>query len=404
MDARGGQEGVFMKIYVDVSVLVMAPFLTGIQRVTREITLRLIRDPMVEAVLVQYHQAQDSYYRIDNQMFFRYYARHKGIREQMATRQKVPLSEIGHGTVFFDLDAAWMSRVRRSYLLPVLKKQGAVIVAHIYDIISVTHPQYCLQRGVCLFMDFLGAHLQYADACVVNAQATVTELKRLTDQIGCALPTCVVIPLGADFCEKKTMRIKRVQKSLVQTVNKSRPYLLMTGTIEPRKNHKLLLQAYDQGLHDIGYRIIFAGSLGWDMDAFVQDMKRHPDYGTRIFWFCGLNDEELSYLYRHARFLFFGSYTEGYGLPVLEALQRGTPVLASDIPVTREVAGDYCVYFAQDQAQQICDRVAYYHSHRAEYEALRERIRNYRPFDWNSCYLRMREQLYQTAFAGQENK
>ncbi len=393
-----------MKIFMDVSVLVMASFLTGIQRVTREITLRLIEDPKTEAVLLYYHAAENSYYRIDQQAFYRYYARHRGIREQMVTRQKVPLSEIGHGAVFFDLDAAWMCRIRRSYLLPVLKRQGAVIVAHIYDIISITHPQYCLQRGVCLFMDFIGAHLQYADLCIVNAQATEAELKRLAGQIGCALPSCAVIPLGADFCAEQTTQKRRIRKSLTEAVTAARPYLLMTGTIEPRKNHKLLLQAYDQGLRDIGYSILFAGSMGWNMEAFAQAMKRHPDYGTRIFWFCGLHDDEISYLYRHARFLFFGSYAEGFGLPVLEALQYGTPVLASDIPVTREVAGDCCVYFAQDEARQICDRVAYYHSHRTEYEILRQRIRKYQPYDWNSCYLRMRDQLYQTAFAQQDKR
>lgn len=389
-----------MKIYIDVSVLTMAAFLTGIQRVTREITLRLIADPAVETVLLYYHVAKDSYYRIDNRAFFRYYTGHTGMKEKMVTRQKVPVSEIGQGAVFFDLDAAWMCRVKRSYLLPILKKQGAVIVAHIYDIISVTHPQYCLQRGVCLFMDYIGAHLQYADAMIVNAQATVTELEKLSAQTGCVLPPCTVIPLGADFQEKKAASQDKVRKSLRTAVKRCGPYLLMTGTIEPRKNHKLLLQAYDEGLRDMGYGILFAGYMGWDMEEFEQDMKRHPDYGKRIFWFSGLRDDELSYLYRHAQFLVFCSYTEGFGLPVIEALQRGTPVLAADIPVTRETAGEYCVYFAQDDARQICSRVSYYRDNMEAYERLRKRIREYRPGDWDTCYGSMRQLLCQTGAGG----
>ncbi|MDE7310459.1 MAG: glycosyltransferase family 4 protein [Eubacterium sp.] len=384
-----------MKVYIDVSVLTMAAFLTGIQRVTREITLRLVADPAVEAVLLYYHATRDSYYRIDHKAYFRYYAGHAGIKERMVTKQKVPLSDIGYGAVFFDLDAAWMCRAKRSYLLPILKKQGAAIVAQVYDIISVTHPQYCLQRGVCFFMDYIGAHLQYADAIIVNAQATAAELNKLSGQAGCELPSCTVIPLGADFQSEKQIQKKQIRKSLFAAVKGCMPYLLMAGTIEPRKNHRLLLRAYDEGLRDMGYSIMFAGSMGWDMEVFEQDMKRHPDYGKRIFWFSGLRDDEISYLYRHAQFLVFCSYTEGFGLPVVEALQRGTPVLAADLPVTREAAGDACIYFAQDDARQICSRVFYYKNNKEAYARLRQRIREYHPGSWNTCYCRMRQALCQ---------
>lgn len=382
-----------MKTYIDVSVLAMAAFVTGIQRVTREIVLRLVADPAMEVILLHYHAAGNCYYRIDSQAFYRNYTGRFIRKEKMVTRQKVPLSEIRQGTVFFDLDAAWMCRARRSYLLPILKKQGAVVVAHIYDIISITHPQYCLQRGVCLFMDYIGAHLQYADALIVNAQATAAELERLAEQAGCALPPCTVVPLGADFQEKKAVSGRRIRKSLRMAVKSCRPYLLMVGTIEPRKNHKLLLQAYEEGLRDMGYSVVFAGYMGWDMQAFEQKMKQHPDYGRRIFYFSGLKDEEISYLYQHARFLVFCSYTEGFGLPVLESLQRGTPVLAADIPVTREAAGDACVYFVQDSAEQLCSRVSYFESHREAYDRLRQRIKAYRPGGWKSCYLKMRQLL-----------
>ncbi len=397
-----------MKVYIDVSVLTMAAFLTGIQRVTREITLRLVKDAQaaqidqttqiaqIQVILISYHAAKNSYYQIDSQAFFRYYAGHGGMKERMLTRRRVPLSEIGDGAVFFDLDAVWMGRVRRSYLLPILKKQGAVIVAHIYDIISVTHPQYCLQRGVCLFMDYIGAHLQYADAVIVNAQATVAELQKLSAQAGCVCPPCTVVPLGADFQEKTAFSKKRKRSKRKREIPKSgMPYLLMAGTIEPRKNHRLLLRAYGEGLRDMGYGIVFAGSLGWDMEGFARELVEHPDFGKRIFWFSDLKDEELSYLYDHAYFLVFCSYAEGFGLPVLEALKRGTPVLAAELPVTREAAGEACVYFAQDDAQGICSKVFYYHSHKEAYQRLRQQVNQFEPGDWNTCYRRMRGLLCQ---------
>lgn len=144
-----------MKIYIDVSVLTLATFVTGIQRVTREIAVRLIQTEKENIVLLHYNAKENVYYRIDNRKFCEFYVNKKGIKNHMITTCKIPLSEIGEDSIFFDLDAAWMCRMKRSYLLPILKMQGARIVAHIYDIISVTHPQYCLERGCIILWTLL---------------------------------------------------------------------------------------------------------------------------------------------------------------------------------------------------------------------------------------------------------
>ncbi len=381
-----------MKIYIDVSVLTLATFVTGIQRVTQEIAIRLIESENAEVWLLHYNAAEDTYHRIDNKLFFKYYREKQGVKNKMITGQKVALEEIGAGTVFFDLDAAWMSRVKRSYLLPILKSQGAKIVAHIYDIISVTHPQYCLERGVYNFMDFIGAHLQYADEMIVNAEATKAELKELSERIGVTLPRCHVIALGADFRKREAVADRQVSAALAGLAQ-DKPYMLMVGTVEPRKNHKLLLEAYDKGLARQGYNIVFAGYMGWNMESFEEQLKNHPDYGKGIFHFEGLGDKEISYLYQHAKFLAFCSYTEGFGLPIIEAIQRGLPVIAADIPVLREVGGEYCLWFEQDNAQSLCDTVSYYEEHEAEYNGLKKRLADFEPTKWEQSAARMQEVL-----------
>ncbi len=345
-----------MKIYIDVSVLTLATFITGIQRVTREIIVRLIKESGFEVVLLHYNAAHNIYCQIDNVAFVNYYVYNQGIKEKMITKHKIPLDQIERGSIFFDLDAAWMCRMKRSYLLPILKSQGVKIVAHIYDIISITHPQFCLERGVYNFMDFIGAHIQYADKLIVNAQATVDELRRLTSGIGCELPSCSVVPLGADFKDNKAIADEEVSKQLAD-IAKEKKYILMVGTIEPRKNHKFLLDAYDHGLKKLGYNIILAGYMGWNMEAFEKRLKEHPDYGRGIYHLIGLKDKEIAYLYQHAEMLAFLSYTEGFGLPIIEAMQRGTPVLASDIPVLREVGGECCLWVEQDNVEDLCEKV-----------------------------------------------
>lgn len=345
-----------MKIFIDITVLTMVTFVTGIQRVTREFLVRLIESNCFDVVLMHYNAAEDVYYKIENKTFLDYYVRGKGIKERMITKEKVAIDSICKGTIFFDLDAVWMCRMKRSYLLPIVKEQGAKIIVHVYDIISITHPQYCLDRTVYNFMDYLGAHLQYADSIIVNAQATVNELKKLTNTLDCKLPPCYVVPLGADFKERQTVTEADVSHELVTAV-KDKPYVLMVGTIEPRKNHKLVLEAYDKGLKRAGYNIIFAGYMGWNMEEFARQLKEHSNYGQGVYHFEGLNDTAITYLYQNAKCLVFASYTEGFGLPIIEALQRGTPVVAADVPVLREVGGDNCLWFEQDNVDELCEKV-----------------------------------------------
>ena len=379
-----------MKIYIDISVLTLATFVTGIQRVTREIAVRFIEKGGDDIWLLHYNAAKNVYRRIDNRLFCEYYLHGRGVKNKMITGREVPLEEIREGTVFFDLDAAWMSRVKRSYLLPILKRQGARIVVHIYDIISVTHPQYCLQRGVYNFMDFLGAHLQYAERIVVNAAATLSELEKLAEELGVLLPPCQVIPLGADFGRLAEVAPAQAGEEL-RSIAEGRPYILMVGTIEPRKNHKLLLKAYEAGLKEMGYNIVMAGYMGWNMEEFEAQLKAHPDYGKRLFHFDGLKDAGITYLYQNARFLAFCSYVEGFGLPLIEAIVRGVPVIAADIPVSREVAGDYCVWFEQDNAGMLCDRVREYTEDREAYERWKERLSSYQGAGWEEVCERMWE-------------
>lgn len=371
-----------MKIYIDVSVLIMVSFVTGIQRVTREIILRLMKRSECQVVLMYYQETDDTYYRINNQKFYEYYACHIGNKGAMVTRSKILLSEIAGDAIFFEIDAGWMSKVKRSYLLPILKKQGAHIIIFVHDIIPIRYPQYCQSHVVYRFMDYMGAHLQYADHMIMAAVATKHELQKLAIELGLVLPSCDIVPLGADFAVHGEKDVQGGKTAVLEKAV-SCPYLLMVGTIEPRKNHKLLLQAYEQGLREMGYHIILAGSMGWNMEEFGEKVGAHPDYNTRIFILQGLSDKEIAYLYMHARFLVFCSYMEGYGLPLIEAIQWGTPVIAADMEVSREVAGNYADYFTQDDPEQLIQLVSYYDTHSEEYLQWKHRLKEATFIDWD---------------------
>jgi glycosyltransferase involved in cell wall biosynthesis len=121
---------------------------------------------------------------------------------------------------------------------------------------------------------------------------------------------------------------------------------IVVGTIEPRKNHSRILDAFDV-LWSEGtmVNLFIFGRLGWRSEDLARRIRRHAQFGHRLVWFESATDAELEYAYRHAAALIFASQCEGFGLPLVEAMQYGLPVLASDIAIFREIGADYPSYF-----------------------------------------------------------
>ncbi|TCT05941.1 glycosyltransferase family 4 protein [Aquabacter spiritensis] len=128
---------------------------------------------------------------------------------------------------------------------------------------------------------------------------------------------------------------------------------LMVGTLEPKKGHGDAIAAFEH-LWRRGYQrpLVLAGRHGWMSEPIVDAIRASPWLGTRLFWFEGLQDASISALYAGAHALLFGSLAEGFGLPLLEAVAHGTPVLVRDAPVAREILGPVDCYFA-DMAQLV---------------------------------------------------
>jgi alpha-1,3-rhamnosyl/mannosyltransferase len=136
-------------------------------------------------------------------------------------------------------------------------------------------------------------------------------------------------------------------------------YALHVGTFEPRKNLPMLLRAWQQ-LHNVErvlLPLVLCGAPGWhrsELDALLSE-------GESAGWLINLgyvSDADLAAIYRHASLVCCPSLYEGFGLPVLEAMAAGTPVVASDIPVHREVAGDAAVLLKPDQPAEWAASVA----------------------------------------------
>jgi glycosyltransferase involved in cell wall biosynthesis len=371
-----------MIFYADISTLIELPFLTGIQRVTVELLSRLHKITDWDIKLLHYDPEKGSYRTVERLSFERRYVRKETAVKPVYLEEIIMLEQFSSGSIFLDIDSAWMSKVRRSFLLPILKGNGVKIVAHIYDVIPIKFPQYCYQWTIFNFMDYIAAHLTYADFFLANAQATIDDLQELAVKLDTPAIRGAVVPLGADFSIMREFKLSEVDKTIVEIARKEK-YILMVGTIEPRKNHKLLLDAFEYYLTDTPINIVFAGRIGWDMDDFEERLRKHPLKNKRIFQLENVNDMGIDFLYKNTFLVAFLSYSEGFGLPIIEAFQKGAPVIASDMKVSREIAGDYCDYVKQDDAAALADMIKKYLEN-PEIRAERvHRIKDYPVVTWD---------------------
>jgi alpha-1,2-rhamnosyltransferase len=137
------------------------------------------------------------------------------------------------------------------------------------------------------------------------------------------------------------------------------PYFLVVGSIEPRKNHQTVLDAFELLWQEgRAANLVIVGGNGWKSEAFIQRVQRHPLSKKRLFLLRRATDAELMLLYSKTTALIIASIAEGFGLPIVEALQRGTKVICSDIPVFREIVGEHAAFFEVTSPEALAKAVA----------------------------------------------
>lgn len=125
-----------------------------------------------------------------------------------------------------------------------------------------------------------------------------------------------------------------------------RPTFLLVSLLDRRKGQLQTLRAFEQlWERGVDVNLAFAGRQGWGSESLIHAIQTHGELGNRLFWFNGPTDGKLEMMYQKCSGVIVASEGEGFGLPVVEALQHVKPVLARDIPVLREVGGEQVSYF-----------------------------------------------------------
>jgi glycosyltransferase involved in cell wall biosynthesis len=171
-------------------------------------------------------------------------------------------------------------------------------------------------------------------------------------------PVVTSFHLGADMENSLPSKGKPGYAEKVAQALRARPSFLMVGTIEPRKGHAQTLSAFT-GLwkQQVDVNLVIVGKQGWLMETVAEQLRAHPELNRRLFWLEGISDEYLEELYAGSSCLIAASEGEGFGLPLIEAAQHGLSIIARDIPVFREVAGECALYFGGLQPEAVAHAV-----------------------------------------------
>lgn len=343
---------------VDVTVLALTDAKSGIQRVVRSVLVNLLTRA-VDGFRVEPVYA-------DGTGVYRYARKFTAEFLQLglppAEDQEIFCHE---GDVFLGLDLVAHLVPNMEAYFEKLRLDGVKIEFVVYDLLPALQPHW--------FAEDLAGHLRrwyevigrVSDRILTISQAVAHEYMQWLDSVQVKRGSPLEIGhfcLGSDLGGSvPTTGVSESVDRLLHDI-KGRLAFLMVGTIEPRKGHQQAIEAFE-----ILWRegrdawLVMVGREGWRIGALASDIRNHPEYGRRLHWLESATDEELDKLYARSGLLLAASLGEGFGLPLVEAARHGLPVLARDIPVFREVAGDGALYFknggAADLASALVDAI-----------------------------------------------
>ncbi len=329
------------KLLLDVSSVVIADHRSGIQRVTRAISAELLKSPPAE-------YSVDLIYTTPHRQNFRFANRY--VRETFGIGRPLHEEEVefnsGDILVFLDLHPG-VAISHREHTTR-LRNRGVRVYHVVYDILPCTHPNLFWPE-LCREFGTWAEVVSASDGAICISHAVASELKTYLSEFGDRRDQPFKIGafhLGADIEESAPSTGMPSDAEEALAAFAERPTFLMVGTVEPRKGHMQTLKAFELlWLAQADVNLVIVGRLGWRMQDAEEALGAHPQTGRRLFWFPDASDEFLVTLYARVTCLIAASEGEGFGLPLIEAAQRGIPIIARDLKVFREVAGKHAWYF-----------------------------------------------------------
>jgi glycosyltransferase involved in cell wall biosynthesis len=295
------------------------------------------------------------------------------------------------------------------YAIPAIVKQQKSVkpVLTVHDIIPILHPEWCglLKDGdreyfhpeADLPTTLKGINRNFWISC--PSEATRQDLcTYLGNQVN---PEQVkVVPWAASDRFYPCQDREQIKAAQAAYGIPDRPYILSLSTLEPRKNldgliHSFLQLITQEKIEDLV--LVLSGRLGWDYGSILAAAQQHPKLASRVIFTGYLRDQDLAPIYSGALAFVYPSFYEGFGLPPLEAMQCGTPVVTSNRSSLPEVVGDAALLIDPNNLDDLSQSLlTIYRSPSLQDNLSRRSLQQAQQFSWQKSAQKMID-LYQQA-------
>ena len=250
-------------------------------------------------------------------------------------------------------------------------------IVFIHDLIPINFPEYQRPEEKAFHEARMRLTLRHATALIVNSNCTASAIERFARKENLPVPPVLVAPLGHNLPPPADTALPAVLRP---------PYYVALGTIEPRKNHLLLLSLWRQMAKTAtgpAPQLVVIGRRGWECEQVVDMLERCEAIHPHLLEINNASDERVVSLLKGARALLMPSFAEGFGMPVQEALAVGTPVISSPLPAIEEFAGNIPDYAEPHDGARWLELIEDYARENSELrKAQLQRIKGFKDTSW----------------------
>lgn len=213
---------------------------------------------------------------------------------------------------------------------------GTRVVQTVHDLAFLSDSRFHGEVQSRILANRFAKAVRRADGIICPSEATARDLRHHFPD----LENIHVIPFGVDHVFVQRTNPAKGRSRAAELLSSHRPYLLCLATLEPRKNHETLLEAW-RSLPAPRPPLLFVGAPGWESKRLMQTLERGQD---GLAWTGEISDDDLFDLLAGAHALLYPSSLEGFGFPPMEALELGIPPLVGDCDALREQLGEAALY------------------------------------------------------------
>ena len=250
------------------------------------------------------------------------------------------------GDVYAIIDHYWDALKDYPEFLALIRGQGVHVAACIYDLIPLDYPSLFETLLPAKLSDYLPAVVQASDTLFSVSQSSAKDIQRYLKEADIICPSEVAwFHIGAVKPQIVGGGVSETIRKTVRDLFEHGRTFLSVGYLNPHKGHPIAVKAFER-LWKSGSDDKYVLMGPYSGFAAIEDwIRSHPMFGSKLFRCDDASDAEVIWAYDHAECLIQPSLIEGFGLPIIEANFRDLPIIASDIPVFRELGQNSLRYF-----------------------------------------------------------